>query len=541
MSTKYGVSSSSTRITWRKEHRRFRTGRLRLHVCMLSLMLFVSVSVVCAAILFKNSFRFHPSKYELNKGDIRAVEVSTLFCEGIVVKKADFNRRIMVVSPAKRHKATKWSVSSHVVLLRYNRYWYRSFYLLKGSVVKMRLTSHHSLRLFWLKGRENLDKWTKETSKVLKQSFRTPTEKHTETIMDDTFTVNDDNNYYLGFKVIAGDTNYTEVFINFTVSRVVYDTSFYTAACNASAGRSCHVRLRFNSYDTAVIEVEDKTDVYLLDVWTVWYCQPRVWIYLSIFGGIFVLGIFVLFLVYICVMSKVNKKVPKRKPSQIPLRTESFNPNVVVLQSISTTNGPSNHVGENSTELTPLTLIPNNLPNEHESEDEKVDETAIDNSTTALRLMESMNETDQDVDSPLWQTTPSPRWSTFLHDPDLEYEECTTDFREYPKDTPELEDNLDFYNSEEGDRLGKELAERLQRLKAENILYEGPEETDIDSSDEEFQNDSELEPLTNGDDMDSEHDTTTSGSKTEAEVVKRRKERRREQRWEPRLSMVTEV
>lgn len=542
MSNKYGVTSTVTCLTsvkWKKRYRRYRAGRTRLYMCMVSLMLFVLLSVVCMAFLFKNSFYFHPREYELNKGDMRVLQVSTFLCESIVIKKANFNRRIMVVSSVKRYEATSRSMVSDVALLRRDSYWYRSFYLLKGSIVRMRLFSHHTVSVYWLKGRTTLNKWTRQMSSVLKRSSGSKTEKYTETRMEDTLKVTDDSNYYLGVASIAGDTTYSEVHVNLTLSRMVYDIRSYLTFCNASAGQSCQVNLRFNSNDTAIIEVEDNTtDMDPRDIWTIWYCQPRIWIYLAIFGGTFLLSIFLLFLIYLCIMSKVNKKIQKK--SQVPSRTESFNMRAVVLQSINTTEGHSGDIiCENYEDPLPQRLITASNHIEHHSlEEHDVDETVTDNGFTTA-LVTSFSGIDENANSELLQTTPSPRWSTFLQDPDYEYEECVTNFHEASTNSSASASNSNVYNNEEETYFGNELVNRLNMLETEkSIVYDGPEETDIDDF-----NESELEPFINAsNNMNTEDDTSNMlFEDDQREVIRRSRELRREQRWQPRLSMVTEV
>lgn len=539
MSEKYDVRSG-TCIKWRKEYRRYRAGRLRLYICMILLMLFILLAIVCTSFLFKNSFNFHSNEYELNKGDMRAVEVPSLLCESIVVKKASFNRRIFVVSSVKRYKDSKQSMSSDVVLLRRDRFWYRSFYLLKGSTVRMRLSSRHSVSVYWLKGRRSLEEWTGEMNKALDQFSLTQTDKYTGTSMDDTFTIADDNNYYLGFTSVAGDTRFFEVSINFTVGRIIYDTRSYTAVCNASAGESCQVQLRFNSNDTAVIEVEDsKTVMFPLDVWTSWYCQPRIWMYFCIFGGIFLLAVSVLFLIYFCTMSKVNKRSVIQKPSQIPSRTESFNMHAVILRSIDKTESVSNDNCENSGDSTPLNLIPNNRDASIQLDQRDADEVTCNN----RKVSAAMTSRDVDVNSQLSGTTPSPRWSTFLQDPLCEYEECVTTFDGSPSDTFDLIDNCKVPSTEEESNFENDLVDRLKRLKIDNnVVYDGPYETDIDDSPDDSCNESAFESFIK-ENNDGDEDVTSNlvTEEMRSEVVKRRRERRREPRWEPRLSMVTEV
>ena len=134
-------------------------------------------------------------------------------------------------------------------------------------------------------------------------------------------------------------------------------------------------------------------------------------------------------------------------------------------------------------------------------------------SSTGLTLFDDANYVDFATKHPenttLWRS-PSPRWSTFLSADD--YEECVTNFRESPNNT------LDSMEKEsEDNNFESELMDRFQ-----NTEDDEPLETDIDN-------------------VESETNWLLNDPVNNAEVVMRQKEKRKEQRWEPRLSVVTEI
>jgi hypothetical protein len=457
---------------------------------------------------------------------MRVVKVSTLFCERIVLKPAGFKRQIIVISPPlARRAAQKKFMSKDVVLLRRDRTWYRSFYLLKGSIVSVRVVSRHSVNVYWLRGRKVLDKWTDEMSNDLKESSKQNSDKFTGTSMAETFTVNEDNNYYLGITSIAGDMKYSEIHVNMSIRRIIYDVSTYLTSCNASVGESCQVMLRFNSPDTAVIAVPNNVTTALdtNDVWVTWYCEPRIWFYVAVFAGSFLLVVLIMSVVYCCIMSRVKKKIREWKPHVVAVRRQNGKKENggVTLTSINHRGSISDDNCGNGLELTPLRFENNkpdmprySTPNGLSSFD------GVNNnipcSSARLSLFSDANYVHSETEPPettaLWRP-PSPRWSTFLSDDD--YEECVTNFRESPINT------LDSIKKEsEDDSFESELMDRFQ-----NTEYDGPIETDIDNSE------SETYPFLNDASVDS----------PDSDVVMRQKDKRKEQRWEPRLSVVTEI
>jgi hypothetical protein len=241
-------------------------------------------------------------------------------------------------------------MSTDDVFLRRDHSWYRSFYLLKGSIVSVRIASRHSLNVYWLRGRKVLDKWSDEMSKDLKESSKQNTDKFTATSMAETFTVNEDKNYYLGITSIAGNTEYSEIFVNVSIHHMLYDMGSYVTSCNASIGESCEVKLRFNLPDTAVIMVPNNTTLPEHDVWVSWYCKPRIWFYTVVFGGGFLFVVLLMNLLYCCIMSRVRKKVRKWKPHVVAVRKQNKENGGVTLTSINVRGSTLDDNCENSLE-----------------------------------------------------------------------------------------------------------------------------------------------------------------------------------------------
>ena len=97
--------------------------KYRLKICVCSLICSAAIALVAASIVLQiiNSSNIFPQRYELGEGDMQAVSVSTLFCEGITLKD-DMNRRSLRVLSTLRlstqKKRSNFSTKIYVFLIR---------------------------------------------------------------------------------------------------------------------------------------------------------------------------------------------------------------------------------------------------------------------------------------------------------------------------------------------------------------------------------------------------------------------------------------
>lgn len=525
-----GGTIDDASIKWKTEYRSYRSSQCLLYISAIVFMVFITLSVVCATFLFKNSFNFHPIDYEINGGESRAVRASTLFCEGITLTKANFQRNLIVIrAPLRRRAVPHVLVDNDLVFVRRDRVWYRSFYLLEGSKVSIRIRSQHTTNVYWIKGRKALEKWKNEQSKILTASSRVDFHDFTGTRMSESFTVNEDSSFYLGLTSIAGNREYSDVFLNISIWLMEYDTSSNVTSCGAAAGKICDVSLRFNTPETALIVVPNNETVLSdRDVWVTWYCEPRIWFYAAVFGGSFVLIIFFVTCVYHIVMCRVRRKICKWKPTIVTVyKKKSLQEDTreVLRTSVNARAGLSDMNCENSSKPNPSmgssckidtvdnkTILPmSSTPNGSADSHVVNNDILLNNVSGPIPFNDANYANFVKMENVFkLRRSPPPRWSTFLSEDD--YIECVTNFRESPSSTLES-----MKKASEDDNFEAELDDRFQSIPS---YKNEPFETDIDS-DEAF-------PFIN------------ANENSEMDVLYRQK-RNNDKRWEPRLSVVTEV
>ncbi|XP_046851806.1 uncharacterized protein LOC124445143 [Xenia sp. Carnegie-2017] len=514
-----GGTIDDASIKWKTEYRSYRSSQCLLYISAIVFMVFITLSVVCATFLFKNSFNFHPIDYEINGGESRAVRASTLFCEGITLTKANFQRNLIVIrAPLRRRAVPHVLVDNDLVFVRRDRVWYRSFYLLEDLKSAFAFEVNIRPTSIGLKG-----------EKLLTASSRVDFHDFTGTRMSESFTVNEDNSFYLGLTSIAGNREYSDIFLNISIWLMEYDTSSNVTSCGAAAGKICDVSLRFNTPETALIVVpNNKTVLSDRDVWVTWYCEPRIWFYAAVFGGSFVLIIFFVTCVYHIVMWRVRRKICKWKPTiVIVYKKKSFQEDTreVLRTSVNARAGLSDMNCDNSTKPNPSmgssckidtvdnkTIWPMSSTPNGSADSYVVNKNILLNNVSGPIPFNDANYANFVKMENVFKLRRSlpPRWSTFSSEDD--YIECVTNFRESPSSTLES-----MKKASDDDNFEAELDDRFQSIPSYN---NEPFETDIDS-DEAF-------PFIN------------ANENSEMDVLYRQK-RNNDKRWEPRLSVVTEV
>lgn len=284
--------------------------KYRLKICVCSLICSAAIALVAASIVLQiiNSSNLFPESYELGEGDMRAVSVSTLFCEGITLKKDMNKRRLRVLSTLKLSTRKKRSNFSTQVYVVKNKYWYKAFYLLEGSSILINARSKSYFKLIILRGKERLEEWIKtklptnlgdeQASAVAQRGAITINHGRTTRISYE-LSVQESDNYYILFRHITGGQKLLSLLdLRLSLNRVLYDVGPTLFKCVAQPGESCDARLLFGSHESVVIEVMASTSK-ANNVFTHWQCDTRIWFYIAIFGGCFFVTSLVGILIYV--------------------------------------------------------------------------------------------------------------------------------------------------------------------------------------------------------------------------------------------------
>ena len=293
--------------------------RYRLKICVCSLTCTAAIGLVAASIVFQiiNFSDIFPQKYELGEGDMRAVSVSTMFCEGITLKDDMTSRRLRVLSKLRLSVQTKRSNVSTQVYVVKNHYWYKTFYLLEGSSLLINAKSDSYFKLIILRGRERLNEWMKtqveltheeEANKKTQRGAINTNHGKTTRISYELFVQGSDN-YYVLFRHISGGKSLSLLHISLSVNRVLYDVGPTLFTCVAQPGQTCDAGLLFGSHESVVIEImASSSHISAINVNTRWRCDTRVWFYIAIFGGcFFATSLVAIFIYVVCAMARRRK------------------------------------------------------------------------------------------------------------------------------------------------------------------------------------------------------------------------------------------
>ena len=293
--------------------------RYRLKICVCSLVCTVAIVLVAASIVLQitNSSNIFPRSYELGEGDMRAVPVSTLFCEGITLGRDMNSRRLRVLSTLRLSTQKQRTNLTTQLYVAENQYWYKAFYLLEGSSMLINARSDSYFKLIILRGRERLDEWIKSSEERARTSGLlagvTPhgasSVNYRTTKITYKLSVQAADNYYILFRHITGPKSLALLDLAVSLNRVVYDVGPALFACVAQPGKSCDARLLFGSHESVVIEVMAPDSlVYINNIFTRWQCETRIWFYIATFGGFFFLTVIAGIIFYVtCVSAKRRK------------------------------------------------------------------------------------------------------------------------------------------------------------------------------------------------------------------------------------------
>lgn len=309
-----------TRIESDYERRYFSFYKFRLRVYLCAFLGLVAVAFVVASLIIQvfNSSSIFPKTYEMAEGDMRIIKVSTTFCEGISLKQSKLTRSLSTVSQLKLAKDKNVANMTLDILIPFRKYWYKSYYLLKGSSIQIEASSDNFFQLLIFKGRPNLDGWIdKETRQHTARPINNNNHKK-RTRISFIYKITQEGNYYILFQHISGDSRLPKLSLALSITRQLYDISPAVYTCNAAFGQSCYTRLLFNSHERTLLKVSGSSKyLYMKNIPTTWYCQPRVWFFLVVFGVGYVFCVVLGLFVYILLMNRKRESLfyRPRKPS----------------------------------------------------------------------------------------------------------------------------------------------------------------------------------------------------------------------------------
>ncbi|XP_001627956.2 uncharacterized protein LOC5507317 [Nematostella vectensis] len=316
--------TNRTALSYQRRYYSYYKFRLRVFFYTCVCLVAVGLLVGCFIIQVFNSSTIFPKEYELAEQDMRIIKVSTVFCEGIYVKAANQRRTLRVLQQVQISPQTRVSNVSLEVFVPRNKYWFKAYYLLKGSSILINAKSDSFFKLFIFKRRENLDGWVSRLDASQLRRRSPPEDKNTTTQISFVYTVPQEGNYYILFQRINGQRQLEKLSVEFSLTRHVYELGSAIHECHADLGQDCSTRLMFNSDERALIEVKPSSGaMYQNNVITAWHCEPRVWFFIVVFAGGFLFFLTIGCIVYFVLMSR-RKSSFIRECRKQSLRSQSL-------------------------------------------------------------------------------------------------------------------------------------------------------------------------------------------------------------------------
>ena len=253
------------------------------------------------------------------EGDMRVITVSTTFCEGISLKQSKLRRTLSTVSEVKLAKEKSVSNITLDIWIPFRKYWYKSYYLLKGSSIQIEASSNDDFfQLLIFKGRSNLDGWIDKDARQHTSRPISNNNRNKRTRISFVYQITQEGNYYILFQHVSGDSRVPRLSLTLSITRELYDISPAVYSCNAVYGQSCYARLLFNSNERTLLKVSGSSKyLYMKNIPTTWYCQPRLWFFLVVFGVGYIFCVVLALFVYILLMNRKRDLLfyKPRKPS----------------------------------------------------------------------------------------------------------------------------------------------------------------------------------------------------------------------------------
>ena len=292
--------------------------RFRLRVCLCSgiSMLIVLSGAVALIVQILNFSTFLAQKYDLAEGDMRAISVSTAFCEEISLGKDASNRNLWILSSLETSSQLRRTNTSTEVFVSKHHYWYKGFYLLEGSSIGINAESDTLLKLFIFKDKKRLNEWIKQNGNTWKSGASENGETYVPTAQPTkiSYSLNarETGNYFVLFKYSKGTKDFARMKLDLSINRKVYDLQSSVYSCSAGVGKTCSSRLLFISSEVGVLEVTDASSESSYhstrELVATWQCKPRIWFYLAVFVLPILLAVVASFVFYFFYISRKREK-----------------------------------------------------------------------------------------------------------------------------------------------------------------------------------------------------------------------------------------
>ena len=273
-----------------------------LRLCKFCILIFVIlVGLACGLYGVAHYFIVNKNGDALmSNGDVKLLQYSTYFCEGIKAEPSEIQRSLVVLEKKVGHVANFfYNMSLTLTLSPQQRTYEQGFYAIEQGVMRITIESEQDVDVLIFDTDSKLNNW-KNNKQYAAYNFKRRCCKDI-TINRGLYSFRAEQDRRAFFVVYSDGPDNANINLTLSFERSFIDYKRNNVNCFADVKKSCTVPISFASADKVVIEVP-RTSTLLDSQKVEWSCEARVWFYVCVFLGIFIAVIIIMCFIY-CLLS----------------------------------------------------------------------------------------------------------------------------------------------------------------------------------------------------------------------------------------------
>ena len=269
-----------------------------LRICKLTVLIFIILAgLACGLYGVTHYFIINkPGEALMKNGDVKLLKYSTYFCEQITTEHADIERNLMVLQKTKGQVASfNYNITKQLELTPGKDTYEYSFYAIEQGVMRITISSQEDVDVLIFDEKSKLDAWKANKNYVAYNFKRTCCKSIIVGRGVYTFTTQQDKQAFF----VVHNPGFFKANTSLTLSfeRSFIDHKRSNEKCSAMQAKQCSVSLPFASASKVVVEVPRTSKVFDSRK-IVWKCEARVWFYVLVFAGIWLLIVIIMCISY---------------------------------------------------------------------------------------------------------------------------------------------------------------------------------------------------------------------------------------------------
>lgn len=265
-----------------------------LRVCKLfALIAIVLAGLACALYGVAHFFIVNKGgEAVMTTGDVKLLQYSTYFCEGVTTESSEIERSIIVL---KKRFGNIASFNYNLTkALRFDsglQIYEKSFYAIEQGVLEMTVKSQEDVNILIFEEKSALDAWKANRNYAVYSFKRTCCKSVTTERGLYEFRAKQDRQAFL----VVYSPIHTHANFSMRFKRHFIDYIRNDEFCTAKRQETCSVPLSFASDDKVVIEIS-RSSKFQGPKKIEWACKARIWFYVLVFAGILII-----FIIIVCI------------------------------------------------------------------------------------------------------------------------------------------------------------------------------------------------------------------------------------------------